>query len=243
MTSLDPFLRTISEHGISLITKGSGGKASSTSNASGMFHVIHCESPHRAIREIERLLSVSGSEFRDAFTRGLKIWLEHNMIAALHPIDTSPPLLLLADENGNIAGVNQSHVTQAGSLRPAAHSSTSSHFQDTFIKLLLRVEKLQMPLFEFLVDRIIYYAMQQSTDIGNRGQQSFPTRGKDEQDSYYQSGSDLAVTILKCIRWVDVTFNPTHLLELLTRDATLLSLPNSIQIEIITSLPGLSSSR
>ena len=99
---------------------------------------------------------------------------------------------------------------------------TDVHFgqSDTFIKLLLRIQALQEPLMGYLIEKMI--------------ELSTNTSFSENFDMAHAS-----TKILNHIRWCDIIYDSKSLLDKLMESVPIL--PRSLQIELISSLPGLAS--
>jgi hypothetical protein len=102
------------------------------------------------------------------------------------------------------------------------NNSTALGQSDTLLKLLSRIQLLQDILVQILVGKMLHLACDISSKTDN------------DIASY-----NVELQILNHIRWCEVLYNPYHVINLLLEAVHVL--PSCLQIEIISSLPGLST--
>ena len=117
----------------------------------------------------------------------------------------------------------------------ATNSQTATSFfgqADTFLKLSLLNPALQGELITFLVEKMVLLVQVEEEGDHSVGNASVvPTF----------DSSHPAIKVLNHLRWCDVIYNPRLLVESLMDAVTIF--PRPIQIEIISSLPGLAADK
>ena len=116
---------------------------------------------------------------------------------------------------------------------PAINTGDSHNFSghfgqfDSLLKLLLRVETIQGPLIRALIFTMVTLVTESQYLNSN-------DTSSTESDSF-----EIAMKIFNHIRWCDVIFQPVEVIETLLD--SLAVLPKDLRIEVISTLPSLSS--
>jgi hypothetical protein len=102
---------------------------------------------------------------------------------------------------------------------------------DSFLKLLLRIQSIQFKVMSLLIQKLVQCS---TMDVENHAE----NEAEMETSNTHKNGdSDFSSSIINHIRFCEIIFQPRNLLELIMESISILSY--SIQVEIISALPGM----
>lgn len=214
---------------------------------------VICENPHKAEKKLEQLLRSRQcwEEFLDA--------LEEFLSASANDSDGNEqelPRLILCNttfekpenvqhhellyeqetssHNNTSSTSRSSSSSSSSSIRFAStlsqHSRNHTVSDDTLLKLLLRISKLQKRLLVFLVGKM----MDMSSD-DNLFEDIAPSNSNINNLSQRSLARQQVLMIFNLIRWCDVIYDPLPLLHILVQSLEMV--PKWLQIEMVTALP------
>lgn len=175
---------------------------------------VFCDEPSRAVRKLESNIRLQNNRFKD-FLEELEKYLNANLEQILSPIcssEKSTDGMYKYQQLGLYIGQG-----------------------DSFLKLLLRIQSIQSQLMNLLMQKLVECSFVEAEKNLQNGTETSTS----DSNMKKNSDSNFSSIIINHIRYCETIFQPRNLLTLIMDTISILSY--SIQVEIISALPGMSN--